>query len=332
MLIINNYFAAVLLCILAMICWGSWQNTRNLARKEWRFELYYWDYSLGILLFSLLAAFTFGSLGQEGRTFLQDMQQADDRNILSAMLGGAVWNIGTLLLTAGIAVAGMSVAFPIGGGIGWILGIVINYVARPAGDPILLFGGSLIIIGAIVLSMIAYRRLARKQEKPSLKGILLSLLAGIAIAFFYNFVAQSLDSEITVEATGKLTSYTAVFFFSLGAFLSTFIYNPFFMKFPVEGDPVRFRSYFTGTLRDHAMGLIGGAIWCLGMTSSFMAVKAASPAISYGLSNAAPVVAVLWGLIIWKEFRGAPAGTNRLLLGMFVLYIIGLVLITLSNI
>jgi glucose uptake protein len=330
MVLITNYALAVSLCFLAMICWGSWQNTRNLAGLQWRFELYYWDFVTGILLFSLIAAFTFGSMGSEGRSFLADLSQAKSSGILSAMLGGALWNLGTLLLTAAIAVAGMSVAFPIGGGIGWVLGILINYIAQPSGNPVSLSIGSGIIVVAILLSMFSYKRLANQQKKPTLGAIILSITAGILIANFYRFVAASLTPDFTIS-DGKLTPYTAVVFFSVGAFISTFIYNPFFMRRPVSGSPVTFRDYLQGGMNKHLLGMLGGAIWCLGMTVSFMAVNAASPAISYGLSNSAPIVAALWGILVWKEFKDAPKGTNLMLSLMFLFYLVGLVFIVIAK-
>lgn len=332
MIIVENYTLAVMLCILAMICWGSWQNTQNLAGKSWRFEHFYWDFILGILFFSLIMAFTFGSLGHAGRSFLPDIRQASGNSLFSAALGGAIWNLGTLLLVAAISVAGMSVAFPIGGGIGWILGIVINYLGKPEGNPYFLFGGSFIIVIAIILSMMSYRRLARTQQKAPLKGILLSFAAGLLIALFYRFVASALDTTFTPETTGKITSYTAVVVFSVGALISTMIFNPFFMRRPVQGDPVSFSGYLKGSPKVHLLGLLGGAIWCLGNSVSFMAVGSASPAISYGLSNSAPVVAALWGIFVWKEFRDAPRGTSLLLLLMFICYLVGLGLIVYARV
>jgi glucose uptake protein len=332
MILVENYTLAVMLCILAMICWGSWQNTQNLTGKSWRFELYYWDFILGILLFSLLMAFTFGSMGGSGRDFISDLKQAAWSNILSAALGGAIWNLGTLLLVAAISIAGMSVAFPIGGGIGWILGIVINYMGSPEGNPWFLFGGSGVIVLAILFSLTAYRRLAQTQKKAPLKGILLSFAAGLLIAFFYRFVASALDTEFVPETAGKITSYTAVVIFSIGALISTLVFNPFFMRKPVEGPPVKISDYFKGKVPVHLFGILGGAIWCLGNSVSFMAVGSASPAISYGLSNSAPVVAALWGILVWKEFREAPKGTNRLLILMFATYLIGLGLIVYARI
>ncbi|MDP4222207.1 MAG: GRP family sugar transporter [Bacteroidota bacterium] len=332
MVLIQNYSLAVFLCFIAMICWGSWQNTQNLIGKEWRFELYYWDYSIGILLFALLMAFTFGSLGSQGRSFIPDVEQADLRYLFSSAVGGFIWNVGTLLLVASISIAGMSVAFPIGGGIGWTLGILINYLGKPEGNPYLLFGGTLIIILAILFSMQSYRKLATFLKKPSFLGILLAFLAGICIAFFYRFVALSLASDFSPADAGKISSYTAVVFFSIGALISTILVNPLFMANPVQGKPVKISQWFSGPVRAHLIGMLGGAIWCLGNSASFMSVGAASPAISYGLSNAAPVVAAFWGIFVWKEFRDAPKGTNLLLTLMFTFYLIGLVLIVWARI
>jgi len=332
MVLVQNYTLAVFLCILAMVCWGSWQNTRNLIGSEWRFELFYWDYTLGIVIFALLMAFTFGSFGNQGRSFLPDLAQANPKYLISSAIGGFIWNIGTLLLVASISIAGMSVAFPIGGGIGWTLGIVINYLGKPEGNPWFLFGGTIVIIFAIIFSMQSYRKLAHHQKKPSFKGIFLAFLAGICIAFFYRFVALSLATDFSPADAGKISSYTAVVFFSFGALLSTIIVNPVFMAKPVEGEPVKMSDWYKGSARAHLLGILGGFIWCLGNSVSFMAAGVASPAISYGLSNAAPVVAALWGIFVWKEFKEAPEGTNRLLALMFVCYLIGLAMIVYARI
>jgi len=331
MVLVQNYALAVFLCFVAMVCWGSWQNTQNLIGKEWRFELFYWDYSLGILVFALIMAFTFGSFGDQGRSFLPDLAQADPKNLLSSALGGFIWNIGTLLLVASISIAGMSVAFPIGGGIGWTLGILINYIGKPEGNPTLLFGGTAVIVLAILVSMQSYRKLADHQKKPSFKGIALAFLAGLCIAFFYRFVASSMATDFGPADAGKISSYTAVVFFSIGALISTIIVNPIFMARPVQGAPVKISEWSKGGTKAHLLGMLGGAIWCLGNSVSFMSVGAASPAISYGLSNAAPVVAALWGIFVWKEFKDAPKGTNTLLTLMFAFYLVGLVLIVYSR-
>jgi glucose uptake protein len=337
MVLIQNYGLAIFFCIMAMICWGSWANAQKIASKTWRFELFYWDMIIGIAFISITAALTLGSFGNTGRSFLVDLQSADAKSIGYALLGGALWNLGNLLLVAAIAVAGMSIAFPIGGGIAWILGTVVNYLiiilagGIASNKPGMLWIGILIIISAIVLSGIIYNRIAKIRKKTSLAGILLSVIAGLLIAFFYGFVVKSLDPVFVSGGSGNLTPYTALVFFALGVVVSTFAFNPVFMAKPVEGGPVTMKMYFKGSFKEHISGVVGGMIWMIGMVVSFMAVGAANPAIAYALSNAAPVVAILWGVFVWKEFRDADYVTNRMLITMFSFYIAGLVLITISN-
>ena len=326
MYIVGNYALAVFFTIITMLCWGSWQNTQVLV-KGWRFELYYWDYIIGILIFSLIMAFTFGSIGTGGRGFILDLQQADLKYILFASFGGFIWSTGTLLIVAGIAIAGMSVAFPIGGGIGWIFGIITSYLVRPEGNPVYLFFGTAFILGAIIINMVSYRRMAKTNKKAPMKGILISVLAGVCLAFFYSFVARSLDTDYDIAGMGKLTPYTAVLFFSVGALISAMVFNPILMARPVQGSPVGFKDYFNGTIREHSVGILGGLIWGLGNSLSFMAANVASPAISYALSNGAVIVAALWGILYWKEFKSAPKGTNLMLAFMFISYLIGLILV-----
>lgn len=337
MILVHNYVLAVICLIFSMICWGSWANTQKMAAKNWRFELFYWDFVVGLLITAVVAAFTAGSMGSEGRTFLQDIVQADSSSIMYAMLGGIVWNLGTLLLVAAMAVAGMAVGFPIGGGIAWILGIVFNFIlvvldkGKPEGNTTMLFIGVAIIITAIYFSMLAYKRLTQEQKKPSSKGLLLSLFAGLTIAFFYGLVVKSLDNTFVAGGSGTLTPFSGVFFFTIGAVISTPVFNLFVMRYPVQGERIRMKDYFKGDFFTHLTGVIGGIIWMAGMVISFMSAGATNPAISYALSNGAPVVAMIWGVFVWKEFKGAPQGTNKLLTAMFLLFVIGLVLITLSN-
>jgi glucose uptake protein len=337
MVTIHSYPIAVLLCILTMICWGSWANTQKLAARSWRFELFYWDFVVGLVLTSVIAAFTLGTLGATGRPFLADLAQADAASIGWALLGGAVWNAGNLLLVAAIAVAGMAVGFPVGGGIAWVLGIVFSFLlvviggGTNPGNSTILFAGVAIIVVAIFLSMKAFGQLSTAVKKPCAKGIVLSVAAGLLIAFFYSLTVKSIDPVFVSGGSGKLMPLTAALFFTIGAFVTTFIFNPFFMCKPVEGAPVAFGDYFKGSLGTHLTGVLGGAIWSLGLSTSFIAVGAAGPAVSYALSNAAPVVAILWGVLVWKEFAAAPRGTNKLLGTMFLCYLAGLVLITYSR-
>ena len=338
MILVHNYALAVFFFVIAMICWGSWANTQKLAAKNWRFELFYWDVVIGLLLFSIIAAFTLGSLGNEpgGRTFLEDLTHADTKSILFGMLGGVVWNLGNLLLVAAIAVAGLAVGFPIGGGIAWLGGTILGYTIEVStkgssnSNPWLLFSGMALAIIAIYLSMKSYKRLTVYQKKPSFKGILLSVLAGLFIAPFYTITMYGMDPAFGLSGTGTLTPFSGAVFFALGAFLSTFLINPFFMARPVQGEPVKMIEYFRGSFKTPLWGILGGSIWMLGMVVSFMSSGEGST-IAYALSNAAPVVAILWGVLVWKEFKGAPKGTDGILATMFILFLIGLVLITFSN-
>ncbi len=331
MFIIQNYFAAVLFCIVTMFCWGSWANTQKLADKTWRFELFYWDYTLGILLLALLFAFTLGSMGEGGRSFLDDIAQADMANIQSALIGGAVFNVANILLIAAISIAGMSVAFPVGIGIALILGVIVNYSYSPIGNATVLFGGVGLVAIAILLNAQAYRKLTGTTQKVSTKGLLLSVISGCLMGLFYGFVVDSMAKDFAAPAAGLLTPYTAVVFFAVGIFLSNFVLNTILMRIPFEGAPVSFADYFRGSSRSHFMGIMGGIIWCVGMSFNILASGKAGPAISYGLGQGATIVAAIWGIYIWKEFKGAPAGTNKLLNLMFLCYIIGLSLIIISR-
>lgn len=334
MISITSYTLSIFLCVVCMICWGSWSNTQKLVQKSWRFELFYWDYVIGMLIAAFIAALTVGSLGDTGRTFFTDIKQVDTGSLLYALGSGALFNLGNLLLVAAIAVAGLSVAFPIGAGIAWIVGIGVNYIieildtGKAASNQWILFSGVAIIIAAIIVSAISYRRLSKETKKSSLKGILLSVGAGLIIAFYYGLLVRSLDNTFVHGGAGSMMPFTAVVFFAIGVFISTFPLNAIFMMKPVEGKPVHIREYFKQKdFRTHFAGILGGSIWMLGITTSFMALGVASPAIAYALSNAAPVVASIWGIYIWKEFKEGSKQTNRLLTLMFSLYIIGLLVI-----
>jgi glucose uptake protein len=214
MFIINSYSVAILFCVVTMLCWGSWANTQKLASKTWRFELFYWDYVIGILLFSVLSAFTLGSVGTGGRGFIADLKQADSSGILSAFVGGVIFNAANILFSAAIAIAGMAVAFPIAIGLALVLGVVINYAAAQQGNPYFLFLGVALVAVAIIFNAAAYRKKSAGNLKVSAKGITLSIIAGILMSFFYRFIAASMDLQNFVSpAIGKMTPYTAVFIF-----------------------------------------------------------------------------------------------------------------------
>jgi glucose uptake protein len=327
MFVLDSYAWAVVFCVITMLCWGSWANTQKLAGRAWRFELFYWDYVLGVFLLSVIMAFTLGSFGEAGRSFIEDVSQADSRNLVSAFVGGAIFNIANILLVAAIAIAGMSVAFPVGIGLALVLGVVVNYVASPVGNPTVLFIGVALVAMAIVLDAAAYRKLPSQSRGVSRKGLVLSVSCGVLMGFFYRFVADSMSTDFRNLEPGKLGPYSAVLLFSLGLLASNFVLNPIIMKKPFVGDPVPISEYFQGGGGLHSIGILGGLIWGVGMTFSIIASGQAGFAISYGLGQGATMVAALWGVFIWKEFKEAPGSTGFLLTLMFLGYLAGLALI-----
>lgn len=327
MFIPQSYSLAIILCVVTMLCWGSWGNTQKLAGKSWRFELFYWDYVLGILLFALLLGFTLGSTGENGRGFIDDIRQADFRNMLNSFLGGVVFNASNILLVAAMAIAGMAVAFPVGVGIALALGVIINYIAVPKGNPLVLFIGLGFIVAAIIIDAVAYKKHSASLQRVSKKGILLSVAAGVLMALFYRFVASSMATDFVNPEPGKLTPYSAVFFFAAGVVVSNLLFNYLLMKKPFEGVPLSFSDYAKGSIGVHLTGILGGVIWNIGMSMSILASGKAGFAISYGLGQGATLIAALWGVFIWKEFRGASRPVNTLIFFMFIAYLAGLALL-----
>lgn len=334
MFIVNSYLLAVVFCFITMLCWGSWGNTQKLAGKTWRYELFYWDYVIGMVLFTLLLGFTMGSIGNEGRPFVEDLMQADRANILSVILGGVIFNASNILLSASVSLAGLSVAFPLGVGLALVLGVIINYIGAPKGDPIMLFTGVALIVIAIICNGIASGRMNKggEESKSNRKGIILSMVAGVLMSFFYRFVAKAMDLDNFEQPTvGMLTPYSAIFIFSIGVLLSNFIFNTLVMRRPFVGEPVSYKEYFNGSFSTHLVGVLGGCIWCLGTAFSYIAAGKAGAAISYALGQGAPMVAAIWGVFIWKEFKGSDKKTDILLAIMFLFFIAGLGAIIISG-
>ena len=326
MYIVTSYPFAIFLCFITMLCWGSWGNTQKLAGKTWRYELYYWDYVIGVLLISLIMAFSLGSAGEDGRSFISDLKQADIGNIGSALLGGIIFNAANILLSTAIAIAGMSVAFPVGIGLALVLGVIINYMGSQKGDPVFLFLGVGLITIAIIINALAYKKASGNNQKVTTKGIMISILAGVLMSFFYRFVAASMDLDNFVSpAKGMMTPYTAFVIFALGVFVSNFLFNTILLKKPISGEPTNYRAYFKGKLPIHLVGVLGGVIWGVGNSFNLIAAGKAGAAISYGLGQGATLVAALWGVFIWREFKNSPKGTNSMLALMFVLFALGIV-------
>jgi glucose uptake protein len=330
MFIVENYPLAVFFCVVTMLCWGSWANTQKLAASTWRFELFYWDYVIGIGLLAFFFAFTLGSSGSAGRGFLEDLKQASESNILSAGLGGVIFNAANILLCAAIAIAGMSVAFPVGIGLALVIGVVVNYIDHPQGNLLILSAGVVLVVVAIFMNAFAYRKMQSGIKNTSSKGLFLSVISGVLMGLFYKYVASSMFSDFIVPETGKLSPYTAVVLFSAGILMSNLLFNTVLMRRPFTGAPVGYKDYFSGSFKNHITGIFGGIIWCVGMSFSIIASGKAGPAISYGLGQGATVVAAIWGIYVWKEFKDA-RGVRNLLNVMLCCYVVGLILIILSH-
>ncbi len=336
MIIISSHAIAVIMCIVTMICWGSWANTQKLVSgKDWPFQLFYWDYAIGLFILSIILAFTMGSTGDLGRPFIADLCQAGGMALFSAFIGGVIFNVSNILLVNAIDIAGMAVAFPVGVGLALVIGVISNYIPNPIGNPIVLFLGVALVVLAIILSAVGYKKLhsGEKKNNKFAKGIIVTLLAGILMGFFFRFVMASIGTvDFNKLIPGNLSPYTAIVIFSLGILISNFLWNTINMYKPIAGNKCTYTDYFKkGSTSIHLVGILGGLIWGLGMAFSIIASGAAGPSISYGLGQGATLVAAIWGVFIWKEFKGAPKGTNKILTVMFFSYLIGLALIILSK-
>jgi glucose uptake protein len=333
MILPQTYGAALLLIFVSMFCWGSWANSFKLV-GQWRFELFYYDYSFGLLIAAIFYALTFGNLGSDGPPFVDDLRHAGLRQVFFGAAGGVVFNLANILLVAAISLAGLSVAFPVGIGLALVTGVIWNYTLKPQGNPTLLFTGAAIVVAAIIVDALAYRALAaakaaQTERRVSGKGITLSLVSGLLMGSFFPLV------EMGKSGPQGLGPYAIGFVFAVGVFLSTFIFNQFFMKMPIEGPPVALSEYLTGTGRQHLLGVVGGLIWATGTIANFVAASTpesvqVGPAISYAIGQGATMVSALWGLLVWKEFAGATSGVRVLVVIMLILFVAGLVLVSIA--
>jgi len=315
---------ALLMMITSAICWGSWANTFK-GVKNYRFELFYWDYAIGIFLISLVLAFTMGSTGHDASSFLNNVQAADGSNIVSTLVGGAIFNLANLLLVAAIDMAGLAVAFPVSIGIALVVGVVLNYILQPKGSALLLMGGVACALIAVIMDGKAYGNLPRTGKGASRKSIIVCVVSGVLMGLWSPFMTYAMTRG------HALTPYSAATFLTLGALLSCFVWNIYFMKKPLVGEPVSFSGFFSGPPSGHLLGLLGGGIWGLGTVFNLAAGSSTAFAVSYAIGQSAPMVAALWGLFAWKEFEGSNTRAKMYLGLMFVFYILAILLVAHSN-
>ena len=318
MFVPTTFAAALLMTVLSTVCWGSFANTFK-GTRNYRFELYYWDYGIGIFLISVVLAFTMGSYAGGPSAFLANLHHADGINLFYAALGGFIFNIANVLLVAGIEIVGLAVAFPISIGIALVEGVVLSYALQPRGNPVLLGAGVLMAVVAVVLVGKAYGAL--RVSVVSRRGVVVCVISGLLMGIFAPFVTRAMTRGNT------LTPYTTAVFLTLGAFLCCFVFNTILMRRPIVGSPVAAADYFRASGTYHALGLLGGTIWGIGTVFNFVAASLVGVAISYAIGQASPMVACLWGVFVWKEFRGANARAKGYLAAMFAAYLLALVLI-----
>jgi len=316
----ESYAITLTFMILSMFCWGSWANTIKLC-PGYRFQLFYWDYVVGLIAGATVWGLTFGNFGATGMPFLQDVASTSLHSFLLALAGGAVFNIANLLLVAAIDIAGLAVAFPVGIGLALVIGAVGNYILSPKGNPLLLFGGIALVVGAIVLDAMAYQQREEGQPKSTRRGLIISLISGLLMGSFYPLVSGAMNGK---HAIGP---YAAVLFFAIGVAICAVPVNYLFMRFPLDGGQrVEISGYRAAPLRWHLAGILGGAIWCTGALSNFLASKAhlVGPAVSYSVGQGATMISAAWGVFIWHEFASATPRAKMLLTWMFVLFLCGL--------
>ena len=314
---------ALLMMITSAICWGSWANTYK-GVKNYRFELFYWDYAVGIFLISLILAFTIGSTGHDSTSFLNNVQSADTSNIIWTMVGGAIFNLANLLLVAAIDMAGLAVALPVSIGIALVVGVVLSYILQPKGNALFLAIGVACALIAVILDGKAFGSLGTGRS-ASRKSIVICIVSGVLMGLWNPFVAYG------ATRGNPLTPYSSAVFLTLGALLSCFIWNLYFMKRPLAGEPVGFGGFFRAPASGHLLGLFGGVIWGVGTVFNVVAGKSTSFAISYAIGQSAPMVGALWGIFAWKEFAGAGARAMIYLALMFAFYALAILVVAHAN-
>ncbi|HWO31148.1 MAG TPA: GRP family sugar transporter [Candidatus Acidoferrum sp.] len=315
---------ALVMMITSAICWGSWANTYK-GVKNYRFELFYWDYAVGIFLISLILALTMGSTSNDANSFLNNVRSADSSNIVSAMVGGAIFNLANLLLVAAIDMAGLAIAFPVAIGIALVVGVVLSYILQPRGNGPLLAAGVICAVIAVIMDGKAYGSLTGAGRSTSKKSIIVCIVSGVLMGLWAPFVAHAMTQGNT------LGPYSIAVFLTLGALLSCTVWNVYFMKKPLVGEPVNFSEFFRGPISGHLLGMLGGVIWGTGMVFNLVAANFTGVAISYAIGQSAPMVAALWGVLAWKEFEGAGSRAKLYLGLMFVFYCLAILLVAKAN-
>src|SRR6201985_1726323 len=254
--------------IASMLCWGSWANAVKFT-PGYRFQLFYWDYVIGLIIGAFAWGLSLGSLGSTGRPLLADLLHTDAAHIGFALVGGVIFNVANLLLVAAIEIAGLAVAFPVGIGLALIIGAVSSYILSPHGNPLILFDGITLVVAAIVCDAIAYRLRESEHRATSRRGVVISLIAGLLMGTFYPFVSRAMTGK------GAPGPYATSFFFVIGVALCAIPFNYLLMRKPLDAQsPVSMSGFTAAPGLFHLWGILGGVIWCTGATLNFVASRA----------------------------------------------------------
>ncbi|MFL6306385.1 MAG: GRP family sugar transporter [Candidatus Sulfotelmatobacter sp.] len=324
----ESYPLVLSMMVVSMLCWGSWANTMKLC-PGYRFQLFYWDYVLGLFAGALFWGLTLGSMGSQGSAFLAELQQTSASHIVFALIGGILFNIANLLLVAAIEIAGLAVAFPVGIGLALVVGAISSYILSPNGNPFMLFGGIALVVAAIVFDAVAYRLRETEMRSLSVRGVVISLVAGLLMGSFYPFVSRAMTGA------GAGGPYATTLVFVIGVLICAIPFNFLLMRKPLDGStPLTLSEYVAARRSWHFWGVLGGAIWCTGAIFNFVGSRAhaVGPAVSYSIGQGATMISAAWGVFVWKEFADAPPPSKNFLAWMFILFLGGLSAIALAPI
>ena len=351
MLLPGSQAATLALLVISLICWASWANTLKLAGK-WRFELYYYDFALGFAVLAVVAAFTGGSLNSGELTFQDNFLITGYRNIAYVIAAGIVFNLGNMLLAATIAVTGLALAFTITFAAALVVSTAWTLIFEGPGGLLLSLCGAGLLLAALVMGAAAYSsyliaraEAARKEvsqldprvkraKSPTSRGaalaISLGVAGGIVLGLFRPLLAAGSQAE------GGVAPYGVALMFAVGILISTAVIDPFFFNFPVAGGPIGLADYFKGTGKQHSLGFLGGIIAGVAFLAGMLALGA-PPALrtaampSYALSQGGPVLAVAWGLFVWREFKTSGERSKLLFRFMWILLAIGIGLLAVAR-
>ena len=319
---IHYQTAAVCLCVLTMLGWGSWANTLKLAtRRGWPFELFYWDYILDMVLGCLSIALSFGSHGPQSLGALASLRAASPAALGSALLSGVLFNASNVLIVVATDLAGIAIAFPVAVGLAVVIGTAVTYWQSPTGHALTLF----VELGMLLLAMVlagwaAAQRDGREGAQGSSRGVVFAVLSGSIMGFFYPRLAAAIGDN---THPGRVTPYAGALIFCGGLLFSNVVINSALIW--ARGET--YRRYVSSALHLHLFGIAGGVIWMVALCANLVAASVAGPAVSYALGQGATLLAAIWGVFIWREFRGCSRPVRITLACMFLSYTSGLVFI-----